>query len=172
MPPLGVLSANNSASTGQIASITAEQIAVLSPAQVRMLGATVDGVMMTSKINQLNSGAWSKLASDPEQVKAITAAEIPTLGNEKIVALGTNIKYLSDAALGALTLNNSAASGQIAAITAEQIAVLTPAQVRLLGATVEGVTRTSYLGQLNGGAWSKLASDPEQIKAITAAEIP
>jgi DNA polymerase III psi subunit len=177
---LGALTQNTSGvnSGGQIQAITAAQIATLSTLQVRMIGATgAGGVTTTSKITYLNVGAWATLVSDPLQVAAITPAEIATLTlnvSEKIVALGTNIKYLSDAALGALTQNTSGVNsgGQIQAITAAQIATLSTLQVRMIGATgAGGVTTTSKITYLNVGAWATLVSDPLQVAAITPAEI-
>src|SRR6185369_1837949 len=103
------------------------------PAQVRLLGATgAGGATMTSKVSCLNDGAWAALVQDPAQVAAFTAPEIPTLQPAKIVALGTNIKSLSDAALGALTPNNSGTTGQIAALTAAQVMALSPQQIGVI----------------------------------------
>lgn len=159
---------------GQIPSITAAQIAALSPSQVRMIGAAgPGGTVATSQIKYLNTGAWAALASDPAQVAAITPAEIPTLSDSEIVAMGVNIKYLSDAALNALTpwtYGNS--DGQIQSISAAEIAALSPAQVRMIGAAGPGGSiGTSQIQYLNTGAWSALVSNPAQVAAITPAEI-
>jgi len=163
--------------TGQIQSITAAQIATLSTAQVRMIGAAgPGGSVTTSLIKYLNSGAWSALVSDSAQVSAITPAEIATLTADEIVAMDTNIKYLSNAALGALYYSTSAPAipvGQVQSLTVTQIGALTPTQVRLIGSTGEGgATFTSQIRYLNSGAWGALASDPLQVAAITATEIP
>jgi trimeric autotransporter adhesin len=155
----------------QIGAITAAQIAVLSPAQVRFIGSTgAGGATTTAKINALNAGAWAQLVSDPLQVAAITAAETGTLSPTEIAAMGTNLQYLSNAALGALVSGTT--FNQIGAITAAQIAMLSPAQVRFIGSTVGGVISTSKIAGLNAGTWVQLVSDPLQVAAITAAEIP
>jgi hypothetical protein len=172
------LAADPQHSTGQIESISAAQIAALSPAQVRYIGSTgAGGATTTSLIQYLNTGAWAALVANQAQVAAITAAEIPTLWDSEIVAIGANFNYLSNAALGALTYTSLAATqnhgaGQIESITATEIAKLTPAQVRLLGSTgVGGATTTSTIVYLNSGTWSTLVSDPAQVAAITPAEI-
>src|ERR1035438_1500101 len=76
----------------------------------------------------------------PSEVAAITPSQIEQYSDEKIIALGTNIRYLSDATLIALSNmtgpNNLV--GQVESISVTQIAVLTPAQVRLLGAAGPG----------------------------------
>ncbi|MDD4979549.1 MAG: hypothetical protein PHI29_13060 [Gallionella sp.] len=179
---LGVLTfttgvnANNS--VGQIESITAAQITMLTPAQVRFIGSTgVGGATFTSQITYLNAGAWAALSNDPIQVAAITPAEIATLtinASEKITALGLNINKLSNASLGALTISTwgAGSGGQVQAISAAQIATLTPAQVRFIGSTgVGGATFTSQISYLNAGAWQQLLADPLQVAAITPAEI-
>jgi len=161
--------------TGQIQSISAAQIAALSPAQVRFIGSTgAGGATTTSQISALNSGAWAALASDPLQVSAITAAEIATFTDAQITALGTNINSLTNAALGALSSSTCCYHfvGQIQSISAAQIAALSPAQVRFIGSTgVGGATTTSQISALNSGAWAALVSDSLQVAAISAAEI-
>jgi hypothetical protein len=160
----------------QVQSITAVQIAVLSPAQIRLIGAAATGsggVLGTSQI----AGAWAALVSDPIQVVAITAPELVTFSNSQIVAIGTNIKYLDNLCLAALKATGSSADAgnqQIQSITAAQISVLSPAQIRLIGAAATGsggVLGTSQIVYLNAGAWAALVSDPLQVAAITAAEI-
>ncbi len=74
-----------------------------SPVQVRFIGSPSGGATTTSRINNLSVGAWAQFVSSQAQVAAIAAAEIPTLANTKIVALGLNIQYLSSTAIGALT---------------------------------------------------------------------
>jgi hypothetical protein len=165
---------------GQIQSITAAEFATLSPAQARLIGAaatSIGGVLGTSQIFALNSAAWAVLGGNPLQVAAITAAEIPTLYDTSIVALGTNINLLSNSDIAALTSTIGAGhpAGQIESITAAQIATLTPAQVRLIGAAATGaggVLGTSQIFGLNSAAWAVLGSDPLQVAAITADEIP
>lgn len=72
----------------------------------------------------------------PAQVAAITPSQIARYSDAQIAALDVNIKYLSDVALNALSqmknLSNNL-NGQVESITAAQIAVLTPAQVRMIG---------------------------------------
>ncbi len=158
-------------SQAQVININSAQILVLTPAQVRLLGSTVGGVTSTSKIGALLLLTWTTLVSDPLQVAAITPAEITTMVSPSggivqwIAALGTNIQYLNDAALGALS------QAQVININSAQILVLTPAQVRLLGSTVGGVTSTSKIGALHLLTWTTLVSDPLQVAAITPAEI-
>jgi hypothetical protein len=124
-------------------------------------------------IAYLNAGAWAVLTSDPAQVAAITPAEISALWDKQITALGTNIQYLSNAALIALTpWTGRLLTGQIESISVAQIAVLSPAQVRLIGAAGPGGSiTTSMITYLNSGAWSALVSDPIQMAAMTPAEI-
>lgn len=160
---------------GQIESISAAQIAALTPAQVRMIGAAgPGGSVATSQIQYLNTTAWAALVSDPLQVAAITPAEIATIWDSEIVAMGTNIKYLSNVALNALTpwtTSGPHSIGQVESITVTQIAALTPAQVRMIGAAGPGGSvATSQIRYLNSGAWAVLANDPLQVVAITAAE--
>jgi hypothetical protein len=164
-------------SVGQIESITAAQIAALTPAQVRMIGAAgPGGSIATSQIQYLNSGAWAALTANAAQVAAITATEIPTLWDAEIVALGTNINSLSNAALNALTSGTGNALhsvGQIESITVAQINALSPTQVRMIGAAGPGGSViTSQIQALNSGAWAALAGSPAQVAAITAAEMP
>ena len=166
----------NNNPVGQIESITPAQIAVLSPAQIRLLGATGANstVVGTAQIAYLNDTTWAALVSSSTQVAAITAAEIPTLWDKHIVALGTNISFLSNSALVALDYHtgNNNPLGQIESILAAQIDVLTPAQVRLIGAIGAGGTiGTSKIVYLNTGAWSALVGKPQQVAAITPAEV-
>ncbi len=161
---------------GQIESITPAQIAVLTPAKIRLLGATIQNpnIIGTAQIAYLNDSTWAMLVSSSTQVAAITAAEIATLWDKHIVALGTNISFLSDLALVALDYHtgNNNPLGQIESILAAQIDVLTPAQVRLIGASGPGGTiGTSKISYLNNGAWSALVSSPQQVAAITPAEV-
>jgi hypothetical protein len=161
---------------GQIESITPAQIAVLTPAQIRLIGATGPNstVIGTAQIAYLSDTTWAALVSSSTQVAAITAAEIATLWDKHIVALGTNISFLSNSALVALDFHtgNNNPLGQIESILAAQIDVLTPAQVRLIGATGAGGTiGTSKIVYLNTGAWSALVGNPLQVAAITPAEV-
>ena len=162
---LGALSGNSNAGTGHIYAITVEQIAVLSPAQVRMLGATGEGgATTTSKLSNLNPGAWAALAGSTPQVAAITAPEIRTLSPEQIKVLGINIKSLTDAALGALSTNSNAGTGHIYAITVEQIAVLTPVQIGVIAA----INNDAGIANLNMAAFSSLTA--AQIGVLTSAQ--
>ncbi|MEQ1533297.1 MAG: hypothetical protein ABL906_07015, partial [Sideroxydans sp.] len=128
--------------------------------------AAVGGVVGTSRISELNAGAWATLVSNPLQVAAITQAEMMTITEAEIVAIGVNFNSLSDSALNFLL------GRQLFAITAAQIATLTPAQVRMIGAAaVGGVVGTSRISELNAGAWATLVSNPLQVAAITQAEM-
>ncbi len=142
---------------GQIESITQNQILALSPAQVRMIGAASGGMVSTSKIQYLNPNTWAALGSDSAQVAAITPAEIATLWDSEIIALGTNINSLSDAALNALSpMKNLSVNlnGQIQSIYQAQIAALSPAQVRMIGASEGGMPATSKIQYLSPAAWA------------------
>jgi hypothetical protein len=161
---------------GQIESITPAQIAVLTPTQIRLIGATGPNstVIGTAQIAYLSDTTWAALVSTSTQVSAITAAEIATLWDKHIVALDTNISFLSDSALVALDYHtgNNNPLGQIQSILAAQINVLSSAQVRLIGATGSGGTvGTAKIAYLNTGAWSALVSNPQQVGAITPAEV-
>ncbi len=110
----------------------------------------------------------------PAEVAAITPAQIATYSVDQFNAIGLNFKYLSDAALNALTRYTSAARGvgQIQSITAAQIVTLTPAQIRMIGAAgPNGTVITSQITYLNAATWAALANDPLQVAALTAAEI-
>lgn len=160
---------------GQIETISPQQIAVLSAAQIRFIGAAgAGGATLTSLIRWLNVSTWATLVNDPLQVAAITAAEAATLTDGEITGFGLNIKFLSNAALGLLSSFTGPTNpvGQVESISAAQIAVLTPAQVRLIGSTgIGGATTTSQIAGLNVGAWAALVADPLQVAAMTAAEV-
>lgn len=157
----------------QINAITAEQVKVLTPSQIRLIGSTgAGGGTFTSKIDSLNDGAWAALVGDAAQVAAMTAAEVGTFSSPRITAFGANIQYLSTSALSALsdkyvttTVNRT---GQIQSISAAQVNVLTPAQVRVLGSSENGISK---IGSLNDGAWQALIDSDTQIAAITGKEI-
>ena len=160
---------------GQIESITATQISAFTPAQIRMIGAAgPGGSITTSQIASLNSGAWAALVSNPAQVSAITGAEIATLSDGEITAMGSTIGSLSNSALNAMSsfTNGAHPVGQIESITAAQISVFTPAQIRMIGAAGPGGSvTTSQIASLNSGAWSTLVSSSAQVSSITGAEI-
>lgn len=160
-------------SKGQIQSLSTTQIEVLSPSQVRMIGA-LGSLTSVSGIDFLNAGAWAKLTSNPSQVSAITTAEVATLGDSKISEIGGNIKFLDNAVLSALSSikNSKHLVGQIQSITVSQIESLSPAQVRLIGAlSTGGLISTAQINSFNAGAWTTLVANPEQVFAITAKEI-
>src|SRR6266853_1751118 len=122
------------------------------------------GAVTTSKIASLNGAAWAALVAEMQQVAAITAAEIRTLSPDQIKAVGTNIKFLTDAALGALSGNSLGGNGQIYAITAEQIAALSPAQISVIA----GIGNDTGIASLNMGAFASL--NPAQIAVLTNAQ--
>jgi len=171
---LAALTWSNNAGPGQINALSGEQVDALTPAQVRRIGAQGEGgSFKTAHLADLNDGAWDALAGNSKQVEALLAAEIPPLGRDKITALGENVQYLSDEALAALTWSNNAGPGQINALSGKQIDVLTPAQVRRIGAIGEGGTfGTAHLTDLNDGAWTALAGAKAQVEAITSDEVP
>jgi hypothetical protein len=163
--------------TGQIESLTPSQLAALSPAQVQLIGAAdAGGAPGVAQISYLNTDAWAEFAGNPAQVAALTAVVVPTLTGNEIAALATNFNQLSDAALAALTYSTNPITnpiGQIESITPIEIGTLTPAQVRLIGATGPGgVTGTSAIRWLNAGTWSALVGNTAQVVAITSDEIP
>jgi hypothetical protein len=160
---------------GQIESISAIQIAVLSPAQVRFIGSTgVGGATTTSYISALNAGTWATLVSDPLQVAAITAAEIPTLTDAQIIAFDTNFNFLSDAAIGALRTNVfNTSNGQVQSISAAEISVLIPAQIGIIA----GINTGFGIDALNLGAFGALSAAqvavliPSNVVGVTAAQL-
>src|SRR5437588_120097 len=96
-----------------------------------------------------NASPSSDEGSCSSEIASLTPDQIRKHSGAQIDALGTSIRCLSDAALGALSGNSLGGNGQIYAITAEQIAVLTPAQVRMLGATGDGgAVATSKIASL------------------------
>ena len=153
----------------QIYAITPDQIASLTPAQVRLLGAYDTGV---SKIAYLNPNTFTRLVSDPQQVAAMTVAEVATLPSTKFTLIAGNFKYLTAAVMVSLKEFYSATpindQSQIHAITPEQIASLTPAQVRVLGSYDTGYSKIAYLSPTT---FTRLVSDPAQVAAFTPAEI-
>jgi hypothetical protein len=167
---------------GQISSITVAQIGVLTPAQVRMIGAAGPGGSVgPSLITWLNTGTWAALVSDPVQVAAITAAEVATLGYEQITSLGTNIQFLSDSAMGSITIWSGANArvqfGQMSGISVAQIAVLTPAQIGLLAASSSIIGPNTGIAFLNAGAFAALNATqvavftPTNMLQVSAAQL-
>ncbi len=155
---------NNNAS--QINSITADQIAVLTPAQVRNLGATATGI---SQINYLNDSAWKKLFSDPLQVAAITPQEMLTFSSFHIPMMGENIKFLSDAVFGvfkfAFIAGPANLKSQITSISPEQIKVLSPAQIAILASLNHGLAIASL------DVYSFGALTPAQVGMLTGINV-
>lgn len=152
----------------QIYSITPEQIDTLTPARVRLLGSSDTGL---SKIAFLNPSTFARLVSNPQQVAALTVAEIATLNSTQFSAVGTNFNLLGDDILASLKATYNASptnsQSQIAGITPAQIALLTPAQVRLLG-SADGISKINFLA---ANTFAQLASDSAQVAAITPLEI-
>lgn len=160
--------------TGQIESISVTQIAVLTPAQVRLIGAAgPGGSISTSMITYLNSGTWAALVSDPLQMAAITPPEIATFGYEQIIAMGTDIQYLSDAALSAISIwsnvSNKFQNGQMESLTVAQITALTPAQITLLAGAGSGYGPGTGIAFLNIGAFGALSA--AQTAVLTPSEV-
>jgi|GEM_PF-2287613 len=162
---------------GQVESITAAQIAALSPRQVQLIGtASSSGIKSAPSINWLNFGTWQKLVSDPTQVAAFTSNVIPTLTAEEIIALGGNLNQLSDAALSSLTyLTNPISNpvGQIESISSQQISGLNPSQISII-ASIERGTAIAYLnisafGSLTANQVSVLT--PINMMDVTASEL-
>jgi hypothetical protein len=152
---------------GLIQSITSDEIGALSPAQVRYIGASLpDGTFGTSQISYLNSDAWTALGGNSTQVAAITAAEIPTLWDSEIAAMGTNISYLSNAALGALTNTTGVGKtvGLIQYISAAQIAALSPTQISIIAGTYSN----AGISYLNTAAFANLSQS--QIAVLTTSQ--
>ena len=150
---------------GLIASITAAQIAALSPAQVRLIAAAgPGGTIGTSQIAYLNLGAWAEIGKSPLQIAAITPAEMGTLFDSAILAIGANIKYLSDAALIAMPAGGGTGRpvGLFGSITAAQIAAFSPMQISLLATTHDD----HGISFLNSGAFASL--NASQIAVLTA----
>jgi trimeric autotransporter adhesin len=154
----------------QVDSITPAQIAVLSPAQVRFIGSPDGSTITPSKIAGLNVLTWAQLVNSQAQVEAITAAEVHTLSVTKIPAIGINIQFLSNAALGAFV--NGFGSFQVDSITAAQIAVLLPAKIRFIGSPDGSTITPSKIAGLNVLAWAQLVSDQLQVVEIQPIEIP
>ncbi|TAJ78336.1 MAG: hypothetical protein EPO42_07875 [Gallionellaceae bacterium] len=95
----------------------------------------------------------------------------------QLAALGANINSLSNAALGALigTTWGIGNGGQIQAISAAQIAALSPSQIGVIAGinvTTANGTVSSGLAFLNTGASAALTSDPAKVAAIPAASVP
>lgn len=108
-------------------------------------------------------------------VPLLTTAQVTSLRDEDIAALGANFKLLSNSALSALQGTVSQPSlfckhrvSQIRAITADQVSSLTPQQVRFLGANSGG--GIAQIKWLSVEAFKGLMSDPAQVTAMTAAE--
>lgn len=110
-----------------------------------------------------------------DQISAMTAIEIDKVTDEEIIGMGVNFKLLSNNVLSKLKIGtvhfNPFCPGhksQIAAIQASQIEVLTPAQVRYLGSSDNGISKIEFL---NDEAWMKLIENPSQVTAITVNEM-
>lgn len=153
----------------QIYSITPGQIDTLTPARVRLLGSSDTGL---SKIAFLNPSTFARLVSNPQQVAALTVAEIATLNSTQFSAVGTNFNLLGNDILASLKATYNASptnsQSQIAGITPAQIALLTPAQVRLLGSADNGISKINFLA---ANTFAQLASDSAQVAAITPLEV-
>ena len=153
----------------QILAIQPSQIDALAPSQIRFLGSSDNGI---AKIDKLNDDAWAMLVSKPIQVAAFTIDEMESISTNHFIDIDTNIKYLSNPVIGSLKPTFIASftthTSKINSITANQIAVLTPAQIRILGATPTGVSQINFL---NDSAWKKLFEDPVQVAAITSQEM-
>jgi trimeric autotransporter adhesin len=175
-----------------IQNITVAEIGVLTPHQVRMLGAAgPGGSVTTSQITWLNTGAWDALVSDPNQVAAITPDETKTLGwplfpvkalMHDITAMGSNIQYLPDASLAVFTVYSSTSNVQLTGagiqnISAAQVAVLSPAQVGIIAGTITPLGAGTAIGYLNAGAFAALSDTqiqvltPTNVSRISAAEL-
>lgn len=154
---------------GQIQSLTADQMRALSPEQVRLIGDAWE--KPGAKLKWLSIDAWAALASDPEQVKRLMSVELVDMNGDKISAMGVNLRYLSDGALRSLSYYTlpSRPIGHIQALTPIQILSLTPAQVRLIGVSID--PRVAKLNRLDFETWLALVSMPEQVAAITADEM-
>jgi len=156
----------------QIYSIKPEQIAQLSPAQVRKIGSSTDGSGV-AKLQFLNIETFKRLVSDPIQVAAITADEFKNLPSSYFALIGLNIKYLSDPVLASFSTKTSVTiantDSSIGSITPEQVALLTPQQIRNLGSASDS-TSVAKLQFLNIETFKRLVSDPIQVAAITVNE--
>ena len=136
-----------------------------------ILALVVTAILMGCGGGGAGNGTSANSTPTPAQVAAITASQIATYSDAQIAALDVNIKYLSDAALSALSQMRNLSTnlnGQVESITAAQIAVLTPAQVRMIGT---GSGTTSQIQYLSAAAWAVLGNDPAQVAAITPAEV-
>lgn len=173
----------------QITAITPEQIALLTPTRVRLLGIgyprPVDAP--PAKLEYLNEKTFRALVAKSLQVEAFTDLEIASLSSDKIPMFGDNIASLSNDALGALkylfTTSPHNLTSQIGAITPAQVLVLSPAQVRWLGnpkkANVARVANLSVeaFKQLVNGPYPApiLPPNPDsaraQVEMFTAEEV-
>ena len=154
----------------QIESITPTQIAVLSPAQIRFLGA--DANAGVAQIKGLTNATFTQLVSSTAQVAALLVPEVATLPSEKFVLIGDNFPVLTDTVLASLKETYNATPNNlmshIRAITPSQIATLTPARVQILGSAETGVPKISFLAD---NTFARLVSDPAQVAAFTTQEI-
>ncbi len=154
---------------GQIAALTSSQINALSPAQIQLLGAGPAGLGGYPQLVYLNPAAWAALANDPLKVATFTPAVIGSLTAPLITALGTNINALSDAALAALR----PLLGDIAALTAAQIASLSPMQFSVVAGLDSG-TGMAYMNVAALGAISANQAamiTPANMYIITPAQL-
>jgi hypothetical protein len=106
-------------------------------------------------------------------VAAITAAEIATLGYEQIIAMGTSLQYLSDAAMGAIGVYSGPSAkfqyGQMGEITVAQVLVLSPAQISILAGSTSPYGSGTGIAYMNIGAFGALSAS--QVVVLTPAEI-
>ena len=113
-------------------------------------------------------------AYTPEQISKLTPSQAKGLRDIEIISMGENFKLLSDESLSHLSdrvaqldLMCPRHVPNIFAISASQIASLTPHQVRFIGSFSDGIAKLSGLSL---DVFEKLMSDPIQAANLTPKE--
>ncbi len=146
---------------GQLAEVTASQVQGVRDDQWRALGVAVSG---------LPPAAFSKVRLDilsldqlrslrAEQLEQVTGDQILGLSDQDIVALGSDSRGLSDAALRALS------PAQVGALTPGQVASLPPAKFVALGSKVAYLTPEA-LSRLTASQMTQV-----QLNALSADQL-
>ena len=152
----------------QIEAITPDQIASLSPMQVRFLGSAIGGI---AQLKWLSLDTFSRLVRDPEQVAALTVAEYATLYSPYFNSVGGNFLYLSDAVLASMQetykANFSNFASHIASITPAQIESLTPQRVRLLGTADGSAPKIQFLTE---ATFRQAMTNRENVTLLTSVD--
>lgn len=150
-------------------AISPEQIASLTPAQVRFLGSDGTGV---AKLDGLSYPTFERLMSDPQQVAALTTREFDRLPSNHFTLIGLNIKHLSDPVLSTFKdvyiPSRVNLVDPIKSITPAQVDLLSTHQIRLLGTASRGTPR--YM-RLADATFERMMQRVDNVQSVTSADL-